>query len=248
MNLTEEQFLNPVAELNEPDSGSMIKPAQAKSGDTLFCPDSLCKDNERILILKHSKLGNPFFSHRPGFSHPIYPQTLLHKMAVKWFEGKTEFEIPAGTSLNKTFKTEIWKLDPAQTQLEFRLYQSVIPDVVAQTTSGFKFAIEIVVTNDVSSEKSLLLKEHSLPTVSIDLTDFYNANKESCRTDIDFVNANLDSLLKNLGRKRWIRLPTIDDKSSGIEWKDKEVMSADGCLLSIALITSFISVVIIMFF
>lgn len=245
MNLLEEQFLNPVAELNEPDSGSMIKPAQAKSGDTLFCPDSLCKDNERILILKHSKLGNPFFSHRRGFSHPIYPQTLLHKMAVKWFEGKKEFEIPAGTSLNKIFKKEIWQLDSAQAQLEFRLYQSVIPDIVAQTTGGFKFAIEIVVTNDVSSEKSLLLKELSLPTVSIDLTDFYNANKELCRTDIDFVNANLNSLLNNLGLKRWIRSPTIDDKSSGIEWKEKEVVSADGCLLSVVLMISFISVLII---
>lgn len=233
--------MNPVAELNRPDSGDIVKPAQTKQGDKLFCPDHDCGDPDRKLFLKHSSLGNPFFSHRPGFSHPIYPQTLLHKLSVKWFEGQTALEIPEGRVVDKILTRKTLNIDPTKTQLEFRQHQSVIPDVIVETEEGFKIAIEIVVSNDVSPEKSILLHELKLPTICIDLSDFYNANKEACRTDIDFIKSNLDRLLQDLVRKRWVRLPPTEMQNPGIEWKQKQPASTDGCLLS------FVALIVIYF-
>ena len=229
--LIQEQLLNPVAELDRPDSGNIIIPDQAKLGDKLFCPDYDCKDKERKLFLKHSSLGNAFFSHRPGFSHPIYGQTLLHKLAIEWFSGKTAFEIPSGIVHNVRRDKALLLLDSYKTELEFRQYQNVIPDVIVETLTGFRFAIEIVVTNDVSPEKTILLHESKLPTVCIDLTDFYHTYMEACRADIDFIKANLDTLLQDIALKRWVRSPSNENKEN-----KKKDGAGEGCLLSLVLL------------
>jgi len=231
--LNEDHLLNPVAELDQPDSGDIIQPVHAKPGDKLFCPDHDCKDSERVLFLKRSSLGTPFFSHRPGFSHPIYPQTLLHKLAVRWFQGKTTFEIPSGVVGDQRISRKLLQLDPAKTELEFRQYQSVIPDVLVESITGYRLAIEIVVTSDVSFDKSKLLQGHNLPTVCIDLTKFYLANRETCRVDVDFITNNLDALLTDIKNKRWIRCPVPDDGNTEIEWSKQEAAPSGSCLLSL---------------
>lgn len=92
-----EEYLNPIAEKNNPDSGQITTPKNAypiRKESEFYCPDHDCLDPKRKLIPTKSKLGNYFFKHKPKCTHEIRPETLLHKLAVKWFETREEFEIP----------------------------------------------------------------------------------------------------------------------------------------------------------
>lgn len=92
------EFLNPIAELDKPDSGNIITPEEAykiKDTHNFFCPDFDCKDPKRVLIPAISVNNNYFFRHKGNYKHEIRPETLLHKSAIKWFEGGIEFEVPS---------------------------------------------------------------------------------------------------------------------------------------------------------
>jgi hypothetical protein len=219
--------LNPIAELNSPDSGKIITPEEAynlKDEQSFFCPDHECKDPKRKLNPKKSSLGNYFFSHNPNYSHDIYPETLLHKMAIKWFIDQDNYELPEHKSLNNIF---IRELDKEKTKPEFRLLQKIIPDVRLSTSDNFEFAIEIVVTNDVTISKEKLIKEFKLPTIRVDLQDFYETNKTDCRTNVKFIQDNLQLLLTDIKRKSWVIPPDFNEPTT------TNNMGSDntGCLL-----------------
>lgn len=210
------EILNPIAELDEPDSGRVVLPEEAykdKLDYRFFCPDHDCKDSERILLPARSKLGVFFFKHKSGFTHDIHPQTLLHKLAVKWFEGIEEYEIPKTKKLSE-FNL---KLDKNKTELEFRKFERIIPDVKLTTVNGFTFAIEIVVTSDITPHKAKLIDNFGLPTLRVDLSEFYQENKELCRTNYEFVVRHRESLLTNIDLKTWVIPPKksiLDDIST----------------------------------
>ena len=60
------ELTNPIAELNSPDSGKLIRPENAykiKSTEKFYCPDHDCLDENRILIVAKSKNNVYFFKH-----------------------------------------------------------------------------------------------------------------------------------------------------------------------------------------
>lgn len=200
-------YKNPIAELNKPDSGKTITPEEALclEGDhEFFCPDHDCKDEKRKLILSRSKLDNPFFKHHGKYEHEIRPETLLHKLAIRWFQNRESFEIPSCQLKNKDIKRQTVKLVPDLTVLEYRKLERIRPDVSLTTVSGVKFAIEIIVTSDIHESKRKLIDQFNLPTLRINLSDFYNANPEECRIGYEFVLANLDNLLNDIKLKTWV--------------------------------------------
>lgn len=208
-----ETYTNPVAEVRYPDSGWIVTPEETRElrdSPEFFCPDFDCKDPARKLILKRSQHGNLFFSHRPGYGHSIHPQTLLHKLAVKWFEGKTEFEFPPYTKGNTIIKRQNILLNPAETRLEYSRLKQHVPDVKIQSVDGFSIAIEIVVTNDISDKKAKIIEQFGLPTVRIELTSFYRQYPTECKINKEFVESKLDELLTDIKRKSWVHFPEID--------------------------------------
>jgi hypothetical protein len=213
-------FKNLIAEVDYPDSGWIVTPNEArqlkaKGHDFFFCPDYTCK-NKRLTV-KRSILGNFYFSHHPGCGHEIIPETLLHKMAVRWFDKKTEFEIPAHESEGKALKQQTVQLDATQTQLEYNFKNTIIPDVLLHTVKGFRFAVEIVVTNDVNSAKAKKIEQFNLPTLRIDLSGFYQREEERCKTDKWFIQANLDKLLTDINLKSWVLPPAWEVLPADLE-------------------------------
>lgn len=206
-------FLNPIAEVGRVDSGDIRTPEEAaplKGTHSFFCPDFDCKDKNRKLILKRSVKDKYFFSHLPGCEHEIRPETLLHKLAIKWFENKTEFEIPEGINSGKRIKKQFLNLDPQKTYLEYSRLKTIIPDVKLYTFGKFEFAVEIFVTNDISDSKKKLIEQFGLPTIRIDLSDFYKLHPQECRINKDFVSQNLDNLLTDINLKEWVVFPNME--------------------------------------
>lgn len=112
----------------------------------------------------------------------------------------------------------------------------MLPDVIVEANTGFRIAVEIVVTGDISSKKPILLHENKPPTICIDLSDFYFANQQACCTDVDFIIGNLDSLLQDIPPKRWVRLPDMQNPTAQIEWEDIKHPPQYGCLLFLLMI------------
>ena len=176
------ELKNPYAEIDFADSCKFITPEEAlryrENGiNEFYCPDSNCLDPLRKLSLVASEIRTPHFRHRPEYEHNCEPETLLHKSAVKWFERKAEFEIPAYRYDQTQLKQQTLKLNIVETRLEYSRLKTIIPDVLLCTESGFKFAVEIVVTSDVNESKAKKIEEFKLPTLRINLADFYKANK-----------------------------------------------------------------------
>lgn len=193
-----EELKNPTAELYSPDSGKLITPAQAKEKYTaekrFFCPYANCLDPERKLYLTH-RGDLIYFSHYGNYEHEISPETLLHKLAIKYFEDLATFQIPHfKDDVNIHYPTQFLALDKSKTQTEYSLLKGIRPDVVIETCNGFQLAIEILVTHGVGDEKNKRIINHNLPTLEIDLSKFYLENKEQCKTEIDFIVGNLDRL------------------------------------------------------
>ena len=218
-----QEFLNPIAEQDRPDSGVLVTPRLAyeiKDYHKFYCPDYDCIDKGRNLIVKKSKNDNHFFSHKPGCGHDIRPETLLHKLAVQWFIGKNEYELPEYVFADKRLASQIVKLEPTKTECEFRKLKRIIPDVKLVTTNSFEFAIEIVVTNDISDSKAKLIEEFGLPTIRVNLIHFFNQNKSECRTNYDFIQKHLPTLLTDFKLKSWAIPPKLNDLLGKFEVDD----------------------------
>ena len=214
-------FLNPIAELDKADSGKIITPEEAykiKETHDFFCPDFDCKDRDRVLTPAISVNKNYFFRHKPKCKHDIRPETLLHKSAIKWFEGKSEFEIPGGKTSAYMFSKQMLQIDATKTECEYRKLKVLIPDVKCCSLNGFEFAIEIFVTNDVSEDKTKLINEFGLPVVRIDLSKFYKTYPHKCRVDLAFINENLPALLTDVNLKSWVIPPSVESIDGKLEW------------------------------
>lgn len=208
------KVLNPIAEIGAPDSGKVITPEMAAtlpSTTKYFCPDHDCKDKERRLSFVNSKKRTKHFRHLPSFEHEIDPQTLLHKLAVKWFERRQSITVPAHREVSLAMASQVVHLREEETQCEYRKLERHIPDVRLVSSKGFEFAIEVVVTSDINEEKAKLIHQFGLPTIRIDLSKFYNSNQERCRTDYDFILENLDVLLDDIKNMNWVILPDLKE-------------------------------------
>ena len=224
-------FLNPIAETDRPDSGKLIIPENAykiKDNVSFFCPDYDCKDNERILTVKKSVNDNFFFSHRPNCGHDIKPETLLHKSAIKWFLDKDEYELPSYTFADKELKRQNIKLDKSKTECEFRKLKRIIPDVKLTTQNEFEFAIEIVVTSDIDEQKLKLINEFKLPTIRVDLTQFYKQNKKDCQVNYEFIQNHLTGLMTDNNLKAWVLPPEFQLIKDKFDFGT--INKNDGCL------------------
>ncbi len=231
-----EKYLNPIAERDSPDSGKFATPKDVypiRKEFNFYCPDHNCLDPERKLFPAKSKLGNYFFKHNNNYGHDIRPETLLHKLSIKWFKGKGKFEIPSFQVENKVTNQQLVSIDSELTELEYRRLERIIPDVKLTTNNGFQFAIEIVVTSDLSEEKIKLIEQFNLPTIRIDLTKFYEENTDKCRVDYDFVTAKLDELLSDIRLKSWAVLPKYSETKGKLELTGKPKTDNTGCLIGL---------------
>ena len=206
-------MLNPIAEREEPDSGFYCIPSEAKNypNSRFYCIDENCNDPHRRLFVKRSKLGRYFFCHYGNYQHQISPETLLHKLTIKSFEGVIEFELPSfKDEEGNYYPVQTISIDSSKTILEFRELKGIRPDVTVTSAGGMQLAIEIFVTNRTKEKKIERLQEHKLPTIEISLKDFYNLNRERCKTDIAFIKENAPALVAELKRKNWLAKPKAD--------------------------------------
>jgi hypothetical protein len=204
------EILNPIAERVKPDSGLYCTPEEARDYGTekFFCIDENCKDPNRGLFLKKSVKGKYFFSHYGKYQHEISPETLLHKLTIKSFEGLTEFQLPSFKDDQGNFYSEqVFLIDPRKTIVEFRELKGIRPDVTLESTNGMKLAVEVFVTNRAKEQKVQRLNDHKLPTIELNLNDFYLRNREQCKTDIPFIKENAPLLIAELPRKKWLQVP-----------------------------------------
>jgi hypothetical protein len=217
-------FLNPIAELDHPDSGIILKPEGCRKyrdeGRQFFCPDPECIDPNRILRLVVRSNGTIFFRHEANCGHSIQSETLLHKLSVRWFEKREQINLPLYQRDKFYLPPQVTLLDPMKTKCEYRKLERHIPDVRLVTTNGFEFAIEIVVTSDISNDKNKLIHDFGLPTLRINLSTFYKENSEKCRTDYDFVVGKLDSLLGDVARMNWIIPPNLEEVNNKLEMNE----------------------------
>jgi hypothetical protein len=241
-----DEILNPIAEREMPDSGLYCIPSDAKNypNSHFYCIDENCNDPQRRLFLKRSKLGRYFYSHYGNYQHEISPETLLHKLTIKSFEGLMEFELPSfKDDEGNYYPTQIFFIDPDRTVMEFRELQGIRPDVTITSLGGTQLAIEIFVTNRTKDKKIQRLEDHKLPTIEINLNDFYQTNRERCKTDIIFIKENSPVLVAELKRKNWLAKPKVDqivDLIKGEEPVPKSSPSTtsspgQGCLLLLVL-------------
>ena len=208
-----DEILNPIAEREHPDSGLYCIPSEAKNfpNSHFYCIDENCKDPRRRLFLKRSKLGTHFYSHYGNYQHEISPETLLHKLTIKSFEGLKEFELPSfKDDEGNYYPVQTIHIDSDKTVMEFRELRGIRPDVTITPLGGMQLAIEIFVTNRTKDKKIQRLEDHKLPTIEINLNDFYHLNRERCRTDITFIKENSPILVAELKRKNWLAKPKVD--------------------------------------
>lgn len=193
---------NPVAELNYPDSGDLIYAKKAYSGGTYFCPDPNCGDPQRRLFKK--RRIRHFFSHYGDYGHSVSGETLLHKSAIKYFKELDEFELP---SINGV--VEKIKLNSSATKIEYNGLKNIVPDVKLETIDSRPLFVEIFVTNETKEQKILKIGEYKILTVEINLSGFYKANHEKCRSDIDFIKSKIPELIRDPNLKTWLFNPDI---------------------------------------
>lgn len=224
---------NPEAEVGRPDSLQFVTPEQAKLKDIneLFCPDPLCPGRTRRMYLKRSKNSLLFFCHFGTGEHATNPETLLHKMAIRAFLELDIFEIPNINMQGVNYPASKVTLNKSKTVIEYRLTKGIVPDVVLESIEGFRFAVEIYVTNPTKEEKIKKLVSNDLPTLEIDLNSFYKNNIEDCRTDLAFIKSHVFDLVNDLKLKTWLR-PPLDSGPLMLE-KQKTLPDNTGCLVAI---------------
>lgn len=229
---------NPQAEMDKPDSGDLRDPDETlyenKKSIRFFCPDDDCIDPDRVLIIAKKK--RYYFKHRQDYDHEGHPETLLHKSAIRWFEGRKQFEIPSGRGAGKTPNKQMVQLEVDKTQLEYRLYKGIRPDVMFTTIEKEEFAVEIVVTSDLTDKKRKRIENLDLDTIRLDLSEFYKKDPERCRTDREFVMSNLDGLLTDVDLKRWVPSKDIQNEISEETESDNTCWRIGAWLLFIAAI------------
>jgi hypothetical protein len=204
------EIRNPLGELDHFNSGKYVKPDQAKNfeGHKFFCPDPKCLDEKRRLSYKVSKNGTPFFSHFPKYHHEINPETLLHKLTIKAFENLDKLEVPPfNDEYGNYYPSQVFLIDVDETVPEFRDLEGIRPDVALTSIHGMKLGIEIFVTSKTKEKKIQRIANHKLPTIEINLLEFYNLNRERCKTDIDFINQHAPQLIADPKRKIWLAQP-----------------------------------------
>lgn len=94
--------------------------------------------------------------------------------------------------------------------MEFRDLQGIRSDVTITSLGGMQVAIEIFVTNRTKEKKIQRLEDHKLPTIEINLKDFYQLNRDRCKSDITFIKENAPVLVAELKRKNWLAKPNVD--------------------------------------
>lgn len=69
----------------------------------------------------------------------------------------------------------------------------------------------------MDEEKMSKLKESDVPTIEIDLSNFYYIHNEKCQVDKQFIDENLDDLLTDIKLKKWVNPPSLIRKEW--DWK-----------------------------
>ena len=216
-NDTESDLRNPYAERSFPDSGQRVLPEEAIYKLNYYCPDPLCLDPNRRLFLK--KRQRYFFSHYKGYDHLYSGETLLHKLSIKYFQKLESFEAPSLNG-NESF---IIKIDTTQTKLEYNGFKNLRPDIKITSIEDDTYFIEIFVTHETKGKKLNELKEYNLPTIEIELNDFYYQHQEQCRINVEFVRNEVPTLISNIALKKWLYHPDIVQEITESAPKEEQV-------------------------
>jgi hypothetical protein len=96
-----------------------------------------------------------------------YEETLLHLKAKEIIASQKELFAPGKSNGKQLIRYSSVRIEPAFPEVNFKKYR---PDIIVRTINEIDVAIEIVVTNTVSSHKESLYKDSKLASLTIDLS------------------------------------------------------------------------------
>lgn len=196
---------NPVAEVNKPDSLIFVKPDSAAGDDAeivYFCPDPQCLDPDRTLLMKRSNLGNPYFSHRPGYDHDVHPKMLFHKMILAEFKNMKRYVLPE--RINGKRQIEI---DWSKSTVNFNGLDADMPDIRLVDRNGFECFVEATINYPVNDKKLSAAKKHDLPLVELNLYRLFIENDEKSRDHFDFLIFHASEMANDASNAQFVFIP-----------------------------------------
>lgn len=195
---------NPIAEIGKPDSLDLVKPQDASPEGEYYCPDKDCLDPERKLTLKVSTRNNKYFSHRPSCDHDISPDLLLHKMVVAQLKLLPAFLLPKPGFFSQP---KLFNINHQKSRIAFEPELKSTPEILLINDREEMVYLDIVLNDDLSEEKYQAAIQQNIPYVILDLKDFYSDHQDKLH-DIDFLQAEVPSLLHNQAVKKWLLTPS----------------------------------------
>jgi hypothetical protein len=144
-----------------------------KNGIDCDCVCSYC--GEALIAKNGGKKRIHHFSHKSGTECAHGYETSLHLLAKKIIEQDHKLQVPEATLKYPDTNFSLKLLDDKEMEfssvsLESK-HGSVIPDITCFLDNRPVLFVEIKVTHGVDEEKLSKLREHSVPTLEIDLSD-----------------------------------------------------------------------------
>ncbi|QCK15227.1 hypothetical protein [Mangrovivirga cuniculi] len=221
-------FKNPVAKIGDPIQGKIITPIDAEGENNprdkvkYYCPCQNCKDPDRLLVLSRSPKGNYFFKHRSGFEHEWKPMTLLHLYIQEYLAKENIILIKDFNTKNFKVRKQNISINPFMTTIEDNCHEDIRFDVTVITKSGLKITIEVIVTNDITQQKVDKIRKSKIPTLRIDLSQFYYENRLECQSDPEFVKSHTKGLVEDIANQDWVQTPSENEVRKHFEFVEKK--------------------------
>ncbi len=164
------------------------------------CPKCDKKVVSNVTAKKPEQLKRKFTNH---FSHYDenstckggHGETEIHLFAKQVIEENNSLEVPGIGEASNQLSYFYAVSEPA---FPFEKYKQKRPDILLYDDSGVLAAIEIVVTNPVSEEKTSHYEEAQLKCLSIDLSFYYKKDHKTFRDRIK------KDILGGTSKKEWV--------------------------------------------
>ena len=220
--------------------GQYVSIDNFKPGDgekcSCICPDCGERVRSNITAKDSAELKKQFTNH---FSHVDenskcsggYKETLLHLYSKELLEKSSKLKVPSERyHYPNTLEYVEVKLEPAFPLEKYKQYR---PDILLTTYDGENVAVEIFVTNDLSTEKIQLYRDSELRCLRIDLSQFYKSDLQTIKPKIK------EAIFELKETKNWvwpIVLNELDEKPNPVS-KHKSSVESPGCLVLFIAIT-----------
>jgi hypothetical protein len=213
-------------------NGDYISIDEFKPGDGekcgCFCPQCGEPVRSNVTAKSPEQLKIPFtnrFSHLNKSTECSggYKETEIHLFAKDLISKTNIIAVPS----NRYHYPD--KLNYSNVRLEkvfpIEQYKQYRPDILITNSEGLDLAIEIIVTNPVSSEKKDLYTNQMFKSFAIDLSSYYKTNLNEVKERLS------EDILSNHKNKFWI-WPEVKNELDERSNNSANVSSQQGCLLS----------------